>query len=147
MYFLFQGQTDCKSMICIINCPFKSIIQLSFFENWVLSADKEIRRYAQLLQLGLGSPCHQCCQEINKIHKVSLNILVDLHVFKHVLSLSLKFTSPLTLVEMSAGDTVLAAIYIFIFIWDFLTWPIYQAVYKPWEKRKAIYRKRTKTVR
>ena len=64
-----------------------------------------------------------------------------------VLSVSLKFTSPLTLVEMSAGDTVLAAIYIFIFIWDFLTYPIYQAIYKPWEKRKAIYRKRTRTVR
>ena len=64
-----------------------------------------------------------------------------------VLSVSLKFTSPLTLVEMSAGDTVLAAIYIFIFIWDFLTYPIYQAIYKPWEKRKTIYRKRTRTVR
>jgi hypothetical protein len=30
----------------------------------------------------LGSPCHQCRQERNKIHKASLNILFDLHVFK-----------------------------------------------------------------
>ena len=78
--------------------------------------------------------------------------LVGLHVSKEELCFILIFKVflclRLTLFKMSAGDIVLAAISIFVFIWDFLTWPIYQAIYKPWEKRKALRNKnRARTVR
>ena len=88
----------------------------------------------------------------------SLKNLVDLHVSKQEqrrfifnFSKFIFLLSPLLLslilVKMSAG-IVLAAISIIVFIWDFLTWPIYQAIYKPWEKRKALRNKnRARTVR
>ena len=91
--------------------------------------------------------------------KNSIKNLVDLHVSKqeqqrfiYNFSKFIFLLSPLllslTFVKMSAGDIVLAAISIFVFIWDFLTWPIYQAIYKPWEKRKALRNKnRARTVR
>ena len=48
----------------------------------------------------------------------------------------------------STADIVLGIVAVIVFIWDFLTWPIYQAIYKPWEKRKAIYtKKRSRVVR
>ena len=122
-------------------------------ENRVLSADKKIRRSAQSPHLGLGSPSGV----VKK--KYSIKNLVDLHVSKqeqhrfiYNFSKFIFLLSPLllslTFVKMSAGDIVLAAISIFVFIWDFLTWPIYQAIYKPWEKRKALRNKnRARTVR
>ena len=123
-------------------------------ENRVLSADKKIRKSAQSSQLGLGSACQQWIKKED-----SLKNLVDLHVSKqeqhrfiYNFSKFIFLLSPLllslTFVKMSAGDIVLAAISIFVFIWDFLTWPIYQAIYKPWEKRKALRNKnRARTVR
>ena len=48
----------------------------------------------------------------------------------------------------STADIVLGIVAVIVFIWDFLTWPIYQAIYTPWEKRKAIYvNKRSRVVR
>ena len=78
--------------------------------------------------------------------------LVGLHVSKEeqcfILIFKVFLCLRLTLFKMSAGDIVLAAISIFVFIWDFLTWPIYQAIYQPWEKRKALKNKnRARTVR
>jgi len=49
---------------------------------------------------------------------------------------------------MATADIVLAIISAIVFVWDFLTWPIYQAIYQPWEKRKALKNpKRARTVR
>ena len=49
---------------------------------------------------------------------------------------------------MATADVVLAIISFIVFVWDFLTWPIYQAIYQPWEKRKALRNnKRARTVR
>jgi hypothetical protein len=81
----------------------------------------------------------------------SLKNLVDLHVSKQeqqrFIFLLFSLLLSLILVKMSAG-IVLAAISIIVFIWDFLTWPIYQAIYKPWKTRKALRNKnRTRTVR
>jgi len=48
---------------------------------------------------------------------------------------------------MGKADIILAIVQTIVFIWDFLTWPIYQAIFKPWEKRKAMQKIRSKIVR
>jgi len=48
---------------------------------------------------------------------------------------------------MGASGIILIIIQTIVFIWDFLTWPIYQAIYKPWEKRKAFHKIRSKVVK
>ena len=48
---------------------------------------------------------------------------------------------------MGKADIILAIIQTIVFIWDFLTWPIYQAIYKPWAKRKGFEKIRSKIIR
>ena len=45
------------------------------------------------------------------------------------------------------GHLILAFIRIIVAIWDFLTYPIYQVVQRPWEKRKAMEKIRAKPIR
>merc|ERR1712088_566451 len=33
---------------------------------------------------------------------------------------------------MGKADIILTIVQTIVFIWDFLTWPIYQAIFKPW---------------
>jgi len=48
---------------------------------------------------------------------------------------------------MAIADILLAIISTLVFIWDFLTWPIYQGIYKPWEKRKNFHKLRSRKVK
>ena len=38
--------------------------------------------------------------------------------------------------KIDVSNIILAIVKIVVFLWDFFTFPIYQAIYKPWEKRK-----------
>ena len=49
--------------------------------------------------------------------------------------------------DMAIADILLAIISTLVFIWDFLTWPIYQGIYKPWEKRKNFHKLRSRKVK
>ncbi len=48
---------------------------------------------------------------------------------------------------MNGGDIALAVITTVVFIWDLLTWPLYQLLQRPWEKRQAMNRCRARVVR
>jgi hypothetical protein len=45
------------------------------------------------------------------------------------------------------GHLILAFIRVLVAIWDFLTYPIYQLIQRPWEKRKAMEKIRSKPIR
>ena len=73
--------------------------------------------------------------------------------FSRLVDKKLQFASntlsdKIKIIMPSTADIILGIVAAIVFIWDFLTWPIYQAIYKPWEKRKAIYtKKRSRVVR
>lgn len=48
---------------------------------------------------------------------------------------------------MAAIDIGLVILTAIMFVWDLITWPIYQALQRPWEKRKAAARVRAKAIR
>ena len=48
----------------------------------------------------------------------------------------------------SKADIICSFIATIVFVWDTLTWPIYQVIYRPWQKRAAMYeKKRSRIVR
>ncbi len=51
------------------------------------------------------------------------------------------------IVAMSGSDFLLLFIQTIVCVWDFITYPIYQALQRPWERRKAMNRIRAKVVR
>lgn len=48
---------------------------------------------------------------------------------------------------MAFADIVLSVVTAIVLIWDFLTWPIYQGLYRPWDNRKAFGKIRSKEIR
>ncbi len=48
---------------------------------------------------------------------------------------------------MDVSELVLSIVTTIVFIWDFLTWPIYQAIYQPWEKRKKFSETKAKCIK
>ena len=47
----------------------------------------------------------------------------------------------------TTSDVILMLIKTFLLIWDILTWPIYQIIYQPWDKRKKMTRIFSKPIR
>lgn len=48
---------------------------------------------------------------------------------------------------MSGADLLLALVKAVVLVWDLLTWPLYQALQRPWEKRKGFSTVKAKVVR
>jgi hypothetical protein len=45
------------------------------------------------------------------------------------------------------GHLILAFIRLLVAVWDFLTYPFYQAIQRPWVKRKEMEKIRSKPIR